>query len=73
MTENHLRRIRRAKDITQAALASAAGVDMTTVSDIERGKNRRPSYETVVRLARALGVEPSDLFTVTDQDAPEAA
>jgi len=61
---NNLRTIRRAKDVTQAQLADLVGVDVTTISDLERGKNRNPSWETVVRLARALDVAPEELFPV---------
>jgi len=63
---------------TQERLAEMSGVDQTTISAIEVGKNRNPSWETVVRLARALMVAPEDLFPVPDvassclQDAPAA-
>lgn len=60
----NLRTARRLKDITQAQLAEIAGVDQTTISDIERGKNRNPSWETVARIARALGVEAEEIFPV---------
>lgn len=65
----NLRTARRLKDITQAQLAEMAGVDQTTISDIERGRNKNPSWETVCRIAKALGVEPMELFPV---DAPVA-
>jgi transcriptional regulator with XRE-family HTH domain len=60
----NLRTARRLKDITQAQLAQQSGVDQTTISDIERGRNRNPSWETVVRISRALGVEPHEIFPV---------
>lgn len=61
-----LRAFRNAKSMSQADLAEAAGVDQTTISTIEVGKNQNPSWETVVRLARALGVAPEDLFPIPD-------
>jgi len=61
----NLRTARRLKDITQAQLADLAGVDQTTISDIERGKNRNPSWETVQRISRALGVEPQEIFPIS--------
>lgn len=57
-----LRDIRIAKGITQEDLESSSGVTQTTISAIERGKNKRPSWETVRRLASALSVPPEELF-----------
>lgn len=65
----NLRTARRIKDITQAELAEQAGVDQTTISDIERGKNRNPSWETVKRISDALGVEPAEIFPVREKGA----
>lgn len=66
-----LRTARRLKDITQEQLADLAGVDKTTISDIERGKNRNPSWETVARIAKALDVEPHEIFPL-DNNEPKA-
>lgn len=57
--------------LTQVELAERSGVAQSTISQLE---NDRRNYETVgyadvVNLARALGVEPGDLFPVP---APEA-
>ena len=65
----NLRTARRLKDITQAQLAEMANVDQTTISDIERGRNRNPSWETVSRIAKALGVDPEELFPVNHSAA----
>jgi len=62
----NLRTARRLKDITQAQLAELSGVDQRTISDIERGANRNPSWETVARIAKALGVSPEELFPVSE-------
>jgi transcriptional regulator with XRE-family HTH domain len=67
-----LRTARRAKDITQAQLAKLAGVDQRTISDIERGRNTNPSWETVARIAQVLEVEPQELFPLPNSDAPKA-
>lgn len=67
---SELRRIRREKDITQERLAELVGVDQTTISDLERGRNRNPSWETVAKIAKVLDVSPSELFPV--DDAPKA-
>lgn len=58
----NLRLARKAAQLTQAQLAERAGIEQATVSDLEAGKIRKPSYETVVRLARALNVSAEELF-----------
>jgi len=52
---------RRAKDLTQEALAEKAGLDRTYLSDIERGV-RNPGIKNVVLIAKALGITPSKLL-----------
>ena len=47
---------RRAAGHTIRSLAGAVGMSPTTVSGIETGKIENPRYESVVRLARGLGV-----------------
>jgi transcriptional regulator with XRE-family HTH domain len=51
-----LRRIRRAKDLTQQELAELAGVNYTTISRIESGEAKQVYWETAVKLAKALKV-----------------
>ena len=67
----NLRTARRIADLTQEQLAQKAGVDQTTISAMERGISRNPSYETVVKLARALNITPEELFPVPDNDGSE--
>ncbi len=55
-----LRNQRRASDISQEALALAADVDRTFVSQMERGI-RQPTLTTLWKLAAALKVKPSIL------------
>lgn len=60
----NLRVARQIANLTQAQLAEKAGVDPALISRLERGGRRRPSYEAVVRIARALNLAPDDLFPV---------
>lgn len=53
-----LKRLRKAAGLTQAALAERAGVSLNSVSRWEIG-DRQPSWESVVALSKALGVETS--------------
>lgn len=50
-----LRELRRERGLTLEAVGFLAGLDQATVSRIERGLVE-PSPETIVRLARALGM-----------------
>lgn len=49
------------RELTQAALAQAAGLTQSMVAMIERN-NRRGTTDTLAALARALGVELDDLL-----------
>ena len=52
--------------LSQEALVDAAGVHITVLGDVERGVGN-PNYETLLRLARALGVTPGVLVTRADE------
>lgn len=65
---NAIRDARRERDVTQAELSRVTGISEQTLSRLERhaGSSRGtwkhgPRYETIVRIARALGMEPSEL------------
>jgi transcriptional regulator with XRE-family HTH domain len=57
-----LKALRQKQVLTVAELAQKAGVSKNTISKAENGGSVYPS--TVRKLARALGVEPSDLVGV---------
>ncbi len=56
-----LRSLRTARGLSQWALADAAGMDHNYIGMIERGE-RNPAVFNVVKIAKALGVPPSELF-----------
>lgn len=56
-----VRLLRRQAGLSQEGLAEAAGLHRTYVSSIERGQ-RNVGLDNIIRLARALGVEPRSLF-----------
>jgi transcriptional regulator with XRE-family HTH domain len=60
----HIKKFRTAAKLTKTELAQASGVDLSIISRLESRKRLRASYETTVRLARALGVEPEQLAPV---------
>jgi transcriptional regulator with XRE-family HTH domain len=55
-----LREQRISRDLSQEELALAADVDRTFVSQMERGI-RQPTITTLIKLAGALGIQPSTL------------
>lgn len=65
----NVRRLRKARGLTQEQLAHDAGIDLTYLGGIERGR-RNPSLAVLVRLSDALGVRPASLFDDVDAEGP---
>lgn len=57
----NVRRLRVERKLTQEQLAHDAGIDLTYLGGIERGR-RNPSVGVLGRLADALKAHPKDLF-----------
>ena len=57
-----LRELRAAAGLSQTALADLAGVRQAAISALETGKARRADFVTMERLAKALGIQPHELF-----------
>jgi len=58
---NHLRKLRKEKDLSQEHLAYEADVPISQIGRIERGEINT-TISTVYQLSTALQLEPSDLF-----------
>jgi transcriptional regulator with XRE-family HTH domain len=68
-----LRALRRARQISQRALAIAVGVDHTYLSKIENAKlnfGDYPSEELICKLAEALGADPNELLLLAEKIPP---
>jgi transcriptional regulator with XRE-family HTH domain len=66
LDKKRLRRLREAKGLSQQALATAAGLSVSSVTKMEAsGKNAvlYPTPETLAALAKALGVDCNALIT----------
>jgi transcriptional regulator with XRE-family HTH domain len=59
---DNLARIRKARRLTQTQLAEAVGANQATISKIEKGTGN-PTLDMIQRIATALKVHPSQLFT----------
>lgn len=57
----NVRKLRKAKGLSQEELALDAGMKRSYLSDLERGV-RNPSVRALGRLAEALAVEPAELL-----------
>jgi transcriptional regulator with XRE-family HTH domain len=58
---SNIRYLRNARDLSQETLAFKAGIHLTYLGGIERGK-RNPSLLVLARIAKALSVSPADLL-----------
>ncbi len=61
-----LKALRQARGLSQENLSSIAGLDRTYISMLERGK-RKPSLETIEKIATALGMKSWELVKVLSQ------
>ena len=58
----NLRRIRDQRGVSGYKLSELSGVHRVTITALETGTTLNPDMETLVSLASALGVDPSDLL-----------
>lgn len=63
-----LQAVRKGSGTTQESLSGAADIHVKYLSELENG-HKSPTLEVIAGLARALGVQPSDLMP--DVDIPE--
>ena len=57
-----IRELRREQGLTQVQLAERCGMPQSTISRIESGTTSGVDFETLDRVANALGVHPSELI-----------
>lgn len=68
-----IHRARKAKRMTQAALAEQVGVSERWVREWEKGRSSNPTTERLRKLSKALGVPLSDLFRCKAPRTAEAS
>ena len=63
-----LKRVRARAGMSQKRLAAASEVHRQTISDIECDRDPNPRRITLLRLARAMGVDVSELEATDEQE-----
>lgn len=63
-----VRRARRARDVTQSQLAVQTGLNVTTISRLENGTAKETYAETIIALARGLGVSADYLLGLSERE-----
>jgi DNA-binding XRE family transcriptional regulator len=63
-----IRRLRRERELTATAVASEVGITRQYFHAIERGMYA-PSDDVRVKIAKAIGVEPEEIFNYDLSDA----
>jgi len=58
----NLKRIRTKQGLTQDDLAKKANIKYSTLTKIEGGVVTKPSVQTIVKIAKSLGVSVEDLL-----------
>lgn len=64
-----IRKIRRAKDLTQVQLAELSGVGRATIARYESGETTAPSIDCMRKIAKVLGTTIDDLVCETEEGA----
>jgi len=59
---NNLRKLRKAKGLSQERLARLANVANNTIVKIEAGKNKNPTLDTLKKIAKVLEVSVDELI-----------
>ncbi|MBQ8287327.1 MAG: helix-turn-helix transcriptional regulator [Clostridia bacterium] len=62
-----IQRIRENKHKSQEVVSGLAGIGRTHLSAIERGE-RKPTLETLFRIADALEIKPSEIVTAIENE-----
>lgn len=59
---NKIRKLRQKKGISQDRLSKEADLALNTIVKIETEERPNPTIETLIKIAKALGVNIGDLF-----------
>lgn len=62
MIGDNVKKFRKKKGLTQDGLARKADIPYTTLTKLESSVVKKPSVQTVAKIARALGISMEDLI-----------
>lgn len=62
MIKDKIKSLRKKRGLTQEDLAKKAGLHWTTIGKIEAGMRKNPDLSTRKKLAKALGVDITELL-----------
>lgn len=66
-----LKRLRKARGLTQQKLAQEAGVSLIVVTKVEQGFTKDPAMSSLVKMADVLGVTIDELIGRTPPKLPK--
>ncbi len=66
-----IRRLRKNKGLSQDVLSGFAGIARTHLTMIENG-TKQPNFETIWKIAQALGMSPSELVQQIELEMPNS-
>lgn len=69
MVARNIAALMQARRLDAAKLARAADLNPTGIYDILSGKSRSPKIETIAKVAKALGVPLSSIFTELSEES----
>lgn len=64
MIGKNIKRLRRRRKLSQEKLARLTDISLNTLTKIESGFTKKPSIETVIKLAKALNISIDELVRV---------
>ncbi|MBK7207366.1 MAG: helix-turn-helix transcriptional regulator [Elusimicrobia bacterium] len=59
---DNLRRLRKARGLTQQKLAQKAGVSLIVVTNVEQGLTKDPAMSSLIKLADTMGITIDELI-----------
>jgi transcriptional regulator with XRE-family HTH domain len=69
---DRLRQLRKAKGLSQMALARESGLSLSIITQLEQGLTADPKLSTLKALAKALGCKIDDLAEDGEDEPPAA-
>ena len=63
-----IRRLRKERKLSQDVLSGLAGIARTHLTMIENG-SKQPNFETIWKIALALGLRPSELVSLIEKES----